>query len=91
MTAELTADELAVWEADYAIAPWGEVRGDIQAGLLAQCTVPIGRKPPPLSAFLVGESKADEPQQTEAEAKLQCDLAAAAWPGATVTRRKCPP
>lgn len=31
----MTADEFALWRAEYAREPWGDIRGDLRAGIVA--------------------------------------------------------
>ena len=80
-------DELPVWEAEYAISPWGPERIDVAAwNVASDARMARNLKPPPFKQFDVTRERGPIVQPKE-EAKRQLDNAAAIWPGATVTRK----
>jgi len=67
MKSALTARELRDWERFNAVEPIGEVRGDIQAAIIAQAAVSPYRKkgkpPPKLKDFMPFHQEDETPRE----------------------------
>ncbi len=85
-TVEYLGDEIPLWEAEYAISPWGPEREDLNAWKTASASyLAHNRQPPPFEMF--DRTRAPRPARLlPEESKRNLDRAAASWPGATVTR-----
>ncbi len=81
MYAAMTAGELAEWETDFAISPWGEERADLRNGILCSltdaCHRTKGRAEPP--AAYMPFMKEKRIPQTQESMKAIWKLAVANW------------
>ena len=71
----MSAEDLALWEEYYQIEPWGTLRDDLRAGMIASMTVspwlPKGRicKPSDLFPTLAEDEPEDTPETLAAKAQ----------------------
>jgi hypothetical protein len=72
----LTATELAEWEVDYGIEPWGERRGDLQAGIVAAALLPGSTPEDHVLRFVPAEQHKNERLERAQEA---LKLAGSRW------------
>jgi hypothetical protein len=79
---EYLGSELPLWEAEYAISPWGPERDDVNAWKIATWA---GRQSsPPFSVF--DQTREMPRSQPMEEAKANMERAASMWPGAKVKK-----
>ncbi|KKL07299.1 hypothetical protein LCGC14_2587410 [marine sediment metagenome] len=71
---EVDSREYAEWVAEYRIEPWGEIRSDLRAGIIASATLAPyckkGQEPKPIDFMPKFDKQArTRPRQSEAEMK----------------------
>ena len=70
---EIDSREFAEWVAEYRIEPWGELRSDLRAGIIASAALAPwskkGREPRPIDLMPKFGGEAKRPRQSEAEMK----------------------
>jgi hypothetical protein len=78
-TYDYLGDELLLWQAEYAINPWGPERGDVNAWKIGcELRLARGQKPPPFSMF--DQTKTQQRVQPISEAKRNIEQAVKLWP-----------
>ena len=87
--AHITSYEISEWMAEYSIEPFGEIRGDLQAGIVASTVANVNRDPDkrrePFSPhdFMPKweEAEAEKPKQTWQEQLAFAEALNAAFGG----------
>lgn len=80
---EIDSREFAEWVAEYRIEPWGEIRSDLRAGIVASAALAPyckrGQEPRPIDLMPKFGKQATRPKQSEAEMKAIWKRAAAGF------------
>jgi hypothetical protein len=64
----LSSAEIALWQAEYCIEPWGDFRQDIQAAIVAQTMARFwGKHPGALRDYMIPFGKLDTEQISESQ------------------------
>lgn len=75
---ELTAAQLAEWEAFYALEPWGELRADLRAAKLVaaifNCALGRTKNTPTITPAVVFETLADDPLDAQTPEQMRAAL-----------------
>lgn len=88
---EIDSREFAEWVAEYRIEPWGEIRSDLRAGIIASSVLAPyckkGQGPRPIDLMPnFGDKRTTRPRQSEAEMRAVMVRAAAGF--AKAAKRK---